>query len=174
MPITLRAAVLAVLTALGLLAIISPSSPAWACSCVSPAEQEKLADLTITGTVTAITDRSVRLAVDGVERGIHPDDSITLKVGRHGSSCGYEFRDGVRYRVNSVKGATGLCTGVRELPALPVTATAAPVVAAPTAAPAPTTAPASAPDRGWLTAGAALTILIAGLLTLAVRRRRTR
>jgi hypothetical protein len=161
----LRAALLAVLTTLGLIAVISPTSPAWACSCVSREVQEDLADLTVTGTVTAVTDRSVELAVDGVEKGSTVIGApLTLKSGRYESSCGFGFRTGVRYRVNSVKGATGLCLGVAEVPPLPVAVTSAPAEAAPPSAP--------APYRWWLVAGAGLMVLIAGLGTVAARRRR--
>jgi hypothetical protein len=167
----LRAAVLALLTTLGLIAIISPTAPAWACSCVSRENAEELADLTITGTVTAVSDRSVELAVDGVEKGSTAVGApLTLKSGRYESSCGFGFRTGVRYRVNSVKGSTGLCLGVAEMPPLPVAVTSAPAVAV---AVAPEPAPAST-NRWWLVAGGGLTVLIAGLVTVAVRRRRTR
>jgi hypothetical protein len=174
MPLTLRAAVLALLTTFGLIAVVSPSSPAWACSCVRPSEQNALADLIVTGTVTAVTERSVELVVDGVLKGsTDVGVPLVLKSGRYESSCGFGFRTGVRYRVNSSKGATGLCLGVASVPPLPVAVTSA---SASTSAPVVVAVPSPAltPNHWWIPATTVLTILAAGLATVAVRRRRSR
>jgi hypothetical protein len=172
---TLRNAVLLVLTALGLsfVTVVAPSSPAWACSCVRRAEAERLADLTVTGTVTSVTDRTVKLAVDGVEKGEHADTTLTLAVGRSESSCGFGFRTGVRYRVNSAKGATGLCLGIDALPALPAAETTSTPAAATAPAPAGAVTATMKTTSMWLAGGAGSVIVVIGLVAVVIRRRRT-
>ncbi|RKN42081.1 hypothetical protein [Micromonospora endolithica] len=159
----LRAAVLAVLAALGLGLVVfaSPARPAWACSCVAltPAQEDERADLIVVGTVTGVTDRAVRLAVESVEKG-DPGSGATLRlaVRPDEDTCGYAFRTGARYRVHSSDGATGLCAGIRALTADPTGAAA--------------TAPVSSPTRWWIPVGALLTVVAAGAVAVAVRRRR--
>jgi len=166
----MRAALLFLLTALGFgLVVTAAPLPAHACSCIDGADAERGADSIVIGTVTRVTDTKVRLAVESVERGSAVAGSeLTLRSGRNESSCGYDFRTGVRYRVNSSEGRTGLCSGVRKLPAVAPTATTATtaVVAAPPAAPEPEA------DRWWLglIPGAAL-VLLAGAGVLRWRRR---
>jgi hypothetical protein len=169
----MRVAILFLLTALGFgLFVTAAPPPAYACSCIDGADAERGADSIVIGTVTRVTDTKVRLAVESVERGSAVAGSeLTLRSGRNESSCGYDFRTGVRYRVNSTDGRTGLCSGVRKLPAVAATtttatATATAVVAAPPAAPEPEA------DRWWLglIPGAAL-VLLAGAGVLRWRRR---
>ncbi|MEU8610608.1 hypothetical protein AB0C29_21730, partial [Actinoplanes sp. NPDC048791] len=121
------------LLSLSLVVLVSPAPPAWACSCVSFADQDERAELIVVGTVTDVSDTGIRMTVESVEKGAAAADTLRLKVGRGEASCGYGFRAGGRYRVNSIAGATGLCTGVSPLPAapsLPPTAKAAAPVAA--------------------------------------------
>ncbi|MET0422282.1 MAG: hypothetical protein ABW046_00310 [Actinoplanes sp.] len=161
----MRAALLFLLTALGFgLIVTAAPQPAWACSCIDPAEAERGADSIVIGTVTKVTDTRVRLMVESVERGTAVAGSeLTLKSGRDENTCGYDFRSGVRYRVNSSDGQTGSCSGVRKLPAL-----AASVLSAPPSA----SGPAAEPNRWWLglIPGAAL-VLLAGAGVLRWRRR---
>jgi hypothetical protein len=146
-----------ILLSLGLVVLVSPAPPAWACSCAATGQDER-AELIVVGTVTDISDSGIRMTVESVEKGAAAADTVQLKVGRVEESCGYEFRIGGRYRVNSVDGATGLCTGVSPLPA----ATALPPVAAPAAG--------SSARGWWLAAGAGVAVLAAGLV-MARRRR---
>ncbi|MEU8080401.1 hypothetical protein AB0B31_33710 [Catellatospora citrea] len=173
----LRAAILLVLATvgIGLVVVVSPAQPAWACSCAhTPAEQDQRAQRTVTGTVTQVTDEAVRLTVDSVVKGdATVGETLGLRVNRSEVSCGYDFRVGARYQVNANNGATGLCVGVRPLPAASAavpTATAVPPSAAvPTPAlaePAPVRT-----SRWWLAPGALLVILAAGLVAVALRRR---
>ncbi|MER5337987.1 hypothetical protein [Micromonospora sp. NPDC002717] len=168
----LRAAILVALTtlSLGLVVLVSPVQPAWACSCaLRPDQEDERADLIVVGTVTGVTDRAVQLAVESVEKGRPGSDAtLRLAVSRGEASCGYDFRAGTRYRVNSVDGATGLCFGIRQLPGAPSAPAAAPtpVVAVP--------APVQWPGRWWFTTGAMLTLLAAGLVAVALWRHRTR
>ncbi|MER7333544.1 MULTISPECIES: hypothetical protein [unclassified Micromonospora] len=167
----LRAAILVALTtlSLGLVVLVSPVQPAWACSCaLRPDQEDERADLIVIGTVTAVTDRVVQLAVESVEKGSRSDATLRLAVSRGEASCGYDFRAGTRYRVNSVDGATGLCFGIRQLPGAPSAsaATPTPVVAAP--------APVQWSGRWWFAIGAMLTVLAAGLVAVALWRHRTR
>ncbi|MGN9779607.1 hypothetical protein ACTMS0_28210 [Micromonospora sp. H33] len=166
----LRAAILLALTtlSLGLVVVVPPATPGWACSCVfSPSQADARADLIVVGTVTEVTNTAVQLAVDSVEKGsLGAGTTLRLRARRGEASCGYDFRTGKRYRVNSVDGATGLCTGIGPLPAAPSAPAAAPTDV--TAAPAP---PRSS-GRWWLGGGAMLTVLAAGLVAVALRRRR--
>ncbi|MEU9505265.1 hypothetical protein AB0D32_03145 [Micromonospora sp. NPDC048170] len=165
----LRAAiVLALITlSLGVVVLGSPVEPAWACSCAfGPAEQDERADVIVVGAVTEVTDSAVRLAVESVEKGsVGREATLRLRVSRVEESCGYAFQTGTRYRVNSINGTTGLCTGVRELPATASAPAAAPTLV--TAAPEPARVP-----GWWLVASATLTVLVAGLVAAALRRRR--
>ncbi|RLK24053.1 hypothetical protein DER29_1946 [Micromonospora sp. M71_S20] len=168
----LRATILVALAtlSLGLAVLASPVKPAWACSCaLRPDQEDERADLIVVGTVTGVTDRAVQLAVESVEKG-NPgaDATLRLAVSRGEASCGYDFRAGTRYRVNSIDGATGLCIGIRQLPDTP---------SAPAAAPTPATAaptPEQWPGRWRLATGAMLTVLAAGLVAVALWRHRTR
>jgi len=160
-----------ILLSLGLVVLVSPAPPAWACSCaLSEQEQDARADLIVTGTVTEVSDSGIRLAVESVEKGTGAADTVRLKVGRSEASCGYEFRAGGRYRVNSLDGQTGLCTGVSPLPA--ASATTVPLAAPDGPAPA---GPAPDPSRAgwWLAAGVAAATLAAGVVIVARRWRRT-
>jgi hypothetical protein len=150
------------LLSLGLIVLVSPAPPAWACSCVSFDEQDERAELIVVGTVTDVSDTGIRMTVESVEKGAAAADSLRLKVGRSEASCGYDFRAGGRYRVHSVDGATGLCTGVSPLPAA--------VSAPPAAAPVPAPAADSSTWGWWLAAAAGVAILAAGLVV--ARRRR--
>jgi hypothetical protein len=165
-----RAMLLLVLTAvsLGMVVLASPAEPAWACSCAVGSSQEYAdrADIVVIGTVTAVSETGIRLAVESVEKGSLGDRAI-LKLSVHGdpNSCGYDFRAGARYRVNSTDGATGLCSGNVRLPAAPSALAVAPVVA--------TNEPAPGQSSGWwwFAAGAALTAAIAGVAAVTLRRR---
>ncbi|WP_262285838.1 hypothetical protein [Micromonospora sp. MA102] len=159
-----------VILSLGLVTAVSPAEPAWACSCALRAEQQdERAERIVVGTVTQVTDNGVQLAVESVEKGSFGiGDTLGLRVSRGEASCGYDFRVGTRYRVNSINGTTGLCDGIRQLSATPSAAAAVPThVAAPSA-------PAQRPSPWWLAAGAMLAVLAAGLVAAALRRRRTR
>ncbi|MEH0934071.1 hypothetical protein [Micromonospora psammae] len=173
----LRAAILFALTALslGLVVVASPAKPAWACSCARADQADERADLIVVGTITNVTGTGVQLAVESVEKGsLGAGATIRLKGGRQEASCGYDFRVGIRYRVNSSDGATGLCAGITPAPApaqLPNTPSA------PGAAPTLVTAvpaPAQLPGRWWLATGAMLTVLAAGLVAVALQRRQAR
>lgn len=155
---------------LGLVVAVSPAEPAWACSCASRAgQQDERAERIVVGTVTQVTDEAVLLAVESVEKasfGI--GDTLGLRVSRGEASCGYDFRVGTRYRVNSINGATGLCDGIRQVSATPSAAGAVPThVAAPPA-------PAQTPSGWWLAAGAMLAALAAGVLRLRWHPRQRR
>ncbi|MEV4269639.1 hypothetical protein [Micromonospora aurantiaca (nom. illeg.)] len=170
----LRAAILLALTALslGLVVVASPAEPAWACSCARTGADER-ADLIVVGTITEVTDTGVQLAVESVEKGsLRAGATLRLRVGRQEESCGYDFRTGTRYRVNSRDGVTGLCAGITAAPA-PAQVPTTP--SAPAAAPTLVTAlpaPAQVPGRLWLVGGAVLTVLAAGLVAVSMRRRR--
>ena len=164
----MRAGVLVALIIAGLVVIVSPAAPAWACSCAfSDAEARERADQIVVGEVTEVTDKDVALAVESVEKGTTvPGETIRLRVwSRDEVSCGYEFRLGVRYRVNSHNGGTGLCSGIDDSPVV----TAPPTTAA-VAQPPPV---AQRPDRTWwLVAGTSGVALIAVVAVAVVLRRR--
>ncbi|MGN9812018.1 hypothetical protein ACTMSW_22000 [Micromonospora sp. BQ11] len=170
----LRAALAVALTALGLsvVLVVPPAGPAWACSCVplNPTELDEHADRIVVGTVTQVTDNGVQLAVDTVEKGSSgPGETLRLRVSRSEASCGYDFRVGIRYRVNSNGGATGLCAGIREFPATPSATPAIPTSAA------AASAREQMSSRWWFAAGAAgamLAVFAAGVAAVALRRRR--
>ncbi|MBQ1045890.1 hypothetical protein KBX03_25625 [Micromonospora sp. C72] len=162
----LRGLLVVALAALGLVVVMSPPEPAWACSCVgSTIEQDDSADSIVVGTVSQVTDRSVRLTVESVEKGgAQVGSSLGLRVSPGEASCGYAFRLGTRYRVNSSgSGATGVCAGIREL-AGPASATV------PSATSAQRTRAAGAPAR-WIVGGATVAVLAAAGLVVAARRR---
>lgn len=165
-----RAAALFVLTTLGisLLALVAPAAPAWACSCVGSGEDAR-ADLIVVGTVTTVTDNAIRLAVESVEKG-RPVTwaNLELAVGRDEMSCGFDFRTGNRYRVNSAKGRTGLCAGIRPLPAKPSAPSPSAGSEGVTASPATD----QAPRRRWLAAGTVITVLGVGSVVIVRRRLR--
>ncbi|WP_433717582.1 hypothetical protein ACQP2Y_25685 [Actinoplanes sp. CA-051413] len=161
MKLRLSSLLTVMLLSLGLVVLVSPAPPAWACSCVSFDEQDERAELIVVGTVTDVSDSGIRMTVESVEKGAAAADNLRLKVGRGEASCGYDFRAGGRYRVNSVDGATGLCTGVSPLPA----AVSVPPAAAPVAAPVAE----SSAWGWWLAAGAGVAVLAAGLV---IARRR--
>ncbi|MGC4811399.1 hypothetical protein ACLQ29_12835 [Micromonospora sp. DT228] len=172
----LRAAILSVLTALSLSLVVValPAEPALACSCARAAEADERADLIIVGTITEVMDTGVQLAVASVEKGSLPaGPTLKLRVGRSEASCGYNFRVGTRYRVNSTGGATGLCSGIRVAPA-PAQSRITPSASVPAPTPA-TAAPTLDQSSGrWFATGASLTILAAGIVVAVLRRRRTR
>lgn len=165
----LRAAILFALAILGLAVAVSPGEPAWACSCgLRSDQQDERAERIVVGTVTQVTDTTVQLTVESVEKGnFRTGDSLRLRVSRGEARCGYDFRVGTRYRVNSINGATGLCDGIRQVSDTPSAVSAVPthVSALP--------APAHTPSRWWLAGGAMLVALAAGLVAAALRRRRT-
>lgn len=164
----IRAGVLIALIVAGLVVIVSPAAPAWACSCALTKVQEReRADLIVVGKVTDVTDHDVALAVESVEKGTAaPGETIRLGVfGRSEVSCGYEFRLGVRYRVNSLAGRTGLCSGIDDSPVV----TAPPATTAVAEPPPPA---AGTPGRAWwVAAGVAGTALVAFVAVAVVRRR---
>lgn len=174
----LRALLLLVLATVGLVVVTAPAQPAWACSCAygPGTEQDRHAQRIVVGTVAQVTDESIRLVVDSVEKGDAAiGETLGLRVSRSEASCGYEFRTGARYRVNVYNGATGLCTGVRPAPASP---SAPPVSSPPVSTPATVSTPVVAepvadrtPSPWWLVAGAVLVVLAAGLGFAALRRR---
>ena len=165
----IRAGVLIALIVAGLVVIVSPAAPAWACSCaLSKAQEREKADLIVVGEVTEVTDKDVALAVESVEKGTAvPGETVRLGVwSRSEVACGYEFRLGVRYRVNSHLGKTGLCSGIDDSPAV----TTPPTTAA-AAEPPPV---AQRPDRRswWLVAGTGGVALVALVAVAVVLRRR--
>ncbi|MEW2441300.1 hypothetical protein [Micromonospora marina] len=170
----LRAATLLALTALslGLVVVASPAEPAWACSCARPDRADERADLIVVGTITEVTDTGVRLAVESVEKGnLRAGATLRLRVGRQEENCGYDFRTGTRYRVNSRDGATGLCAGITAAPA-PAPSPTTPSVSAAAPTPVPdASAPDRSPGRSWF--GSVLAVLAAGLVAVALRRLRT-
>lgn len=171
----LRAVILSALSivSLGLIVLVAPTGPAWACSCVSRERAEASAELIVVGTVTEVTDTHIRLAVESVEKGsLGAATTLRLQSGRNGASCGYDFRVAGRYRVNSVKGATGLCRGVRPLPARPAASSVAPTIVAVAPVPSPVSVPAQGPGRGWLVSGALLVAFAVGLVAVVGWRRR--
>ena len=158
-----------VLLSLGLVVLGSPTPPAWACSCAySDKEQDARADLIVTGTVTEVSRSAIQLAVESVEKGTGAAGTVRLKAYPGEASCGYDFRTGQRYRVNSVDGSTGLCVGVQPLPI----SSATPALAAP-GRPAPDgPAPDDSTGGWWLAAGTTVVALAAGVVIAARRRRR--
>ncbi|MEO3784651.1 hypothetical protein ABGB12_15045 [Actinocorallia sp. B10E7] len=163
-----RGTILLALTVLGLslIPLASPAAPAWACSCVAGGQDER-ADLIVIGTVTEVTNTGIRLAVESTEKGSPGEGpTLELKTNRDENTCGYGFRVGTRYRVNSIGGATGLCAGVRRLPDV-----APPPPTDSTSAKAEPT-PAQSPGWWWLAASATLTVLTLGT-TVVLRRRKT-
>jgi hypothetical protein len=177
---TFRAFLLVVVTALGLsvgFVAFTPATPAFACSCVADNQDER-ADLIVAGTVVEVTDDGIELAVDSVEKGIvDVGSTLSLNVSQNEAACGYPFRSGVRYRVPSYLRVTGLCSGIRGLPAAtsvpaPV-APVAPVAPAASAAPdAPAPALSGASGTTLVAAGGIATALV-GVVVLVLRRRRT-
>lgn len=172
------------LLSLGGVVLLVPPAPAWACSCAEDDPDER-AELIVVGMVTAVSDRSIRLAVESVEKGDLADDTLVLRSGRNEASCGYDFRAGARYRVNSVDGATGLCTGVRPLPARPAPSAEPATSGASTTSGTSATSSASAtlarlpaagqsPGGWWPAVGVTVAVAAAALATLAWRRRSTR
>ncbi|MCO1616277.1 hypothetical protein AB0F93_12475 [Micromonospora tulbaghiae] len=163
----LRALLVVALAALGLVVVMSPAEPAWACSCAGfTPEREERADSIVVGTVSQVTDSGVRITVDSVEKGgAEVGDTLGLKVSRSEESCGYAFRLGARYRVNSSAGETGLCAGIREISAPALAAT-------PSAASAERTQVAGrhVPGPWWIVGGATVAVLAAGLVVAARRR----
>nr|WP_030502166.1 hypothetical protein [Micromonospora purpureochromogenes] len=161
----LRALLVVALAALGLVVVMSPPEPAWACSCVgSTTQQDDSADSIVVGTVSQVTDRAIRLTVESVEKGgAQVGNSLALRVSPGEAACGYDFRPGTRYRVNSSGGATGLCAGIREL-AGPASATV------PSATSAQRTRAAGAP-AWWIVGGVTVAALAAAGLVVAARRR---
>ncbi|GAA1414776.1 hypothetical protein [Catellatospora coxensis] len=170
----LRAALLLVLATIGLVVVVSPAQPAWACSCAnSPGdEQDRHAQRIVLGTVTQVTDESIRLVVDSVEKGdVAIGQTLGLRVSRSEASCGYEFRRGDRYRVNVYNGATGLCTGVVPAPpAVSAPPASDPAVVSPPVVAEP--APAGTSRSWWPAVGAVLVALAAGVGLAVLRRRR--
>ncbi|MEU8006450.1 LPXTG cell wall anchor domain-containing protein [Catellatospora sp. NPDC049111] len=169
----LRALLFLVLATAGLVVVISPAQPAWACSCAyAPGpEQDAHAQRIVLGTVAQVTNESIRLVVDSVEKGdVAIGETLGLRVSRSEASCGYQFEAGLRYRVNVYNGATGLCNGV--VPAPP--AVSAPSAAEPAAVSSPVVVAEPAPDRTsrswWPVAGALL--VLAAALGIVLRRRR--
>ncbi|WP_328472217.1 hypothetical protein OHA21_09285 [Actinoplanes sp. NBC_00393] len=172
----IRAALLFVLTLLGLAVVVSPAAPAWACSCAwNEAEQRKNAEVIVVGRVSEVTDSWVRLDVESVEKGnVDRAAPLRLEVGRSEASCGYGFQEGQRYRVNSRDGHTGLCTGVAKLPLVVATPSAVPpsaIAIEPVAAPA---AENDADSPLWPTLGAGFALAAVAAAAFAFRRRRTR
>ncbi|MFC7246571.1 hypothetical protein ACFQO7_29175 [Catellatospora aurea] len=169
----LRAALLLALATIGLVVVISPAQPAWACSCAysDGPEQDAHAQRIVLGTVAQVTNESIRLVVDSVEKGdVAIGETLGLRVSRSEASCGYQFEAGHRYRVNVYNGATGLCTGVAPAPP----AVSAPPSAEPAAVSPVVAEPAA--DRTspswWPVAGAMLVVLAAAIGIAALRRRR--
>ncbi|MFJ1543229.1 hypothetical protein ACIODS_32290 [Micromonospora chalcea] len=164
----LRALLVVALAAVGLVVVMSPPKPAWACSCVgSTTEQDDSADSIVVGTVSQVTDRAIRLTVESVEKGgAQVGTTLGLRVSPGEAACGYDFRLGTRYRVNSSGGGTGLCAGIRELSA-PASATAPSVASAER-----TRADGRhVPAAWWIVGGVTLAALATAGLVVAARRR---
>ncbi len=163
----LRALLVVALAAVGLVVVVSPAEPVWACSCaLSTTERDERADSIVVGTVSEVTDRGVRITVDSVEKGgAGVGDTLGLKVSRSEESCGYGFRVGARYRVNSSAGETGLCAGIREISAPALAATPSAVSAERTQV-----AARHVPGPWWIVGGATVAVLAAGLVVAARRR----
>ncbi|MFG3684109.1 hypothetical protein ACGF5H_28815 [Micromonospora chalcea] len=161
----LRALLVVALAALGLVVVISPPKPAWACSCaLSPAQEDARADSIVVGTVSQVTDSAIRLTVESVEKGgAQVGHTLALSVRPGSASCGYDFRLDTRYRVNSTGGATGLCAGIREVSA-PTSATTSSVASAERTR-------AAGPPAWWIVGGVTVAALAAAGLVVAARRR---
>ncbi len=164
----LRALLVVALAALGLVVVMSPAEPAWACSCVgSTTEQDDRADSIVVGTVSQVTDRGVGLTVESVEKGgAQVGHTLALSVRPGSASCGYDFRLDTRYRVNSTGGATGLCAGIREVSA-PTSATTSSVASAERTR----VAGRHVPATWWIVGGVTVAALAAAGLVVAARRR---
>ncbi|WP_041840463.1 hypothetical protein [Actinoplanes friuliensis] len=97
--------------------VLTPSAPAWACSCGEP---RGAGDLVVVGVAESVRkpftsdDLEVRLRVESVERGTAGDE-VQLRTHSQGTACGYEFEEGYRYRVYANGGATTSCAGNERL-----------------------------------------------------------
>ena len=157
-----------ILLSLGLVVLVPPAPPAWACSCVPDNDQDARADLIVIGTVSEVSRSAIRLTVESVEKGTRAAGSLELKVTPDEVSCGYDFRAGKRYRVHSIDGGTGLCVGVQPLPA--------PSATVPLAAPGEPAPDGPAPDGStggwWIAAGMVAVAILPGVAIVARRQRR--
>ncbi len=110
-----RLLVLLVLAVAGL--VVAPSAPAWACVCGVPRYD---GDLVVVGVAEEVrkpgtgAELRVRIRVESVERG-RAGESVELVTALHGTSCGYLFREGRRYRIFMNEGSTSSCAGNEEL-----------------------------------------------------------
>lgn len=114
-----------VLLMISLGALVSPATRACACSCVpvTAAQAAQQADLVFDGVVLTVDGRAgqasgrplrVRFAVESVSKGAAVD-RVELTTENNSAACGFNFEPGQRYRVHATAGATGLCSGNREL-----------------------------------------------------------
>ncbi|MEU8315267.1 hypothetical protein [Micromonospora sp. NPDC048887] len=164
----LRALLVVAMAALGLVVVMSPAEPAWACTCAGPTTaMDERAESIVVGTVSQVTDRAVRLIVDSVEKGdARVGSTLGLRVWPDEAACGYDFRLGIRYRVNSTGGATGLCAGIREMSGPTSAAPSSTVSAQRTQA-----AGRHVPGAWWIAGAVAVAVLAAAGSVVAARRR---
>ena len=107
---------LAVLFLLATVLVVAPAGPAWACSCGA---LRRTGDLVVVGVVESVRRTSgdelqVRLRVDVIERG-SAGAQVELSTAAQDTACGYEFREGHRYRVYGNQGTTSSCAGNEDL-----------------------------------------------------------
>ena len=184
------AATVAVVLAVGLMALFALPNPAHACLCAppgSPAEALASADAVFAGEVVAIRALghppyrlssadpvAVEFRVRRVWKGPRRE-TITIETEASGISCGYQFKKERRYIVYAREGKTGMCT--RTAPAWMAFADL--VALGPGSQ--PEAAPTTKAGSGMVCGGAAQTGdrrmevaavgLLAGVIALGVRRR---
>jgi len=97
--------------------VVVPAGPAWACSCGAP---QRTGDLVVVGVAESVDktrsgeELQVRLRVEVTERG-SAGAQVELSTAAQGTACGYEFREGHRYRVYAHESSTSSCDGNEDL-----------------------------------------------------------
>jgi len=169
-----------VVGALAVLALVTPSRPAGACSCVvrDLAAQVQAAAVVFVGRVDAQNDSGV--ATFEVARAYKGGAAGRLDVmgGGPGEECAVPLAEGRTYLVFANSTATGLatnlCSGTTDDPAVAdrLFASAATTSPSPVAAP-PTFHATKVSSRAMpMAAAAALAVLVAGAMVLTLRSRR--
>ena len=187
----LRALLVSLLVAFGLVALTPAVAQACSCAVVPPAQQAAGADVVFTGTLTDVVPpprrpvmssgdpATLRFHVTGVGKG-RAAETTEVTTAVSGASCGLGdlavHREYVVYAHGSDTLSAGLCDGTG--PATPAAVRRAERVVGPFVAPvvAPTADTRSAPDDGsgpigWLAVGAAALVATA-VGVLALRRAR--